>query len=69
VRVNENMQAVDAKGKVICPNLFAIGGLLAGADRNGEGSREGIDLATAWKAVEQIQIPNPKLQTPTQTDA
>src|SRR5574337_796797 len=69
VPVNEGMEPVDAEGKVIHPQLFAIGGLLAGADRNGEGSREGIDLATAWKAVEQVQIPNPKLQTPTQTDA
>lgn len=51
VRVNEHMQPVDAKGRVIYPNLFAVGGLLAGADRTGEGSREGIDLATAWQAV------------------
>ena len=67
VRVNaEGMQPVSANGKVIFPNLFAIGGLLAGADRNGEGSREGIDLATAWVAVGQI--PTSKSQTPTQTD-
>ena len=51
VRVNERMQPVDAKGHVIYPNVFAVGGVLAGADRNGEGSREGIDLATAWMAV------------------
>jgi anaerobic glycerol-3-phosphate dehydrogenase len=36
---------------VIYENVFAVGGLLAGADRNSEGSREGIDLATAWAAV------------------
>ncbi len=51
VGVNDEMQPVDAHGKVIYPNLYAAGGLLAGADRNGEGSREGIDLATAWKVV------------------
>jgi glycerol-3-phosphate dehydrogenase subunit B len=52
VRVNAaGMQPVDADGNVIYPGVFAIGGLLAGADRNGEGSREGIDLATAWKVV------------------
>lgn len=51
VRVNAKMQPVDADGKVTYPNVFAVGGLLAGADRNTEGSREGIDLATAWVAV------------------
>jgi glycerol-3-phosphate dehydrogenase subunit B len=54
VRVNENMQPVDAKGKMIYPNLFAVGGLLAGADRLTEGSREGIDLATAWQAAKGL---------------
>jgi len=53
VRVNAKMQPVDADGEVIYPNVFAIGGILAGADRLSEGSREGIDLATAWKAVEE----------------
>ena len=67
VRVNaEGMQPVSANGKVIFPNLFAIGGLLAGADRNGEGSREGIDLATAWVAVGQTLTSKSKI--PTQTD-
>jgi glycerol-3-phosphate dehydrogenase subunit B len=51
VRVNAQMQPVDPQGAVIYPNVWATGGLLAGADRNGEGSREGIDLATAWQAV------------------
>lgn len=54
VSVNAQMQPVDAEGKVIFSNLFAIGGILAGADRLSEGSREGIDLATAWKAVEAM---------------
>ncbi len=51
VRVNENMQPLTADGEIIYANVLAIGGLLAGADRVGEGSREGIDLATAWQAV------------------
>jgi len=51
VRVNEDLHPLDAGGEVLYPNVFVIGGLLAGADRLGEGSREGIDLATSWKAV------------------
>ncbi len=51
VRVNEDLRPLDAGGEVLYPNVLAIGGLLAGADRLGEGSREGIDLATGWKAV------------------
>lgn len=51
VSVNDEMKPVDANEKVIYADLFATGGLLAGADRNREGSREGIDLATAWKVV------------------
>jgi len=53
VRVNAQMQPVGERGEVIYPNVLAVGGLLAGADRIGEGSREGIDLATAWKAVQR----------------
>ena len=53
VRVNASMQPVAAGGEPIYQNVWAAGGLLAGADRRGEGSREGIDLASAWKAVEQ----------------
>jgi anaerobic glycerol-3-phosphate dehydrogenase len=51
VRVNAQMQPIVERGDVIYPNVLAVGGLLAGADRTGEGSREGIDLATAWKAM------------------
>lgn len=54
VRVNAAMQPLDERGAVVYENVYAIGGLLAGADRRGEGSREGIDLATAYKAVEQV---------------
>lgn len=51
VRVNTQMQVLDERDAVVYPNVRAVGGLLAGADRIGEGSREGIDLATAWQAV------------------
>lgn len=57
LRVNERLQPLDQDGAVIYDNVFAIGGLLAGADRHVEGSREGIDLATAFKAVEQMTTP------------
>ena len=56
LRVNARMQPADARGRILYPNVFAAGGLLAGADRTGEGSREGIDLATAFQAVAQIPI-------------
>ena len=55
LRVNATMQPLDRAGAVVYPNVQAVGGVLAGADRNGEGSREGIDLATAWQAVRGSQ--------------
>jgi glycerol-3-phosphate dehydrogenase subunit B len=57
VVVNDNMQPVDTAGLPLYPNLWAAGGLLAGADRIGEGCREGIDLATTWRAVSQLTLP------------
>ncbi len=54
LRVNKNMQPLDAAGKPIAGNLRAIGGILGGADRLSEGSREGIALASAWRAVETL---------------
>jgi glycerol-3-phosphate dehydrogenase subunit B len=57
VHVNPAMQPVDAAGRVLYENVRAVGGLLAGADRRAEGSREGIDLATAYKAVAQLPQP------------
>ena len=57
VRVNAALQPLNTDGEAIYDNIHAIGGLLAGADRHGEGSREGIDLATAYKAVQQIALP------------
>ena len=57
VVVNDAMQPVDAAGEPLYPNLWAAGGLLAGADRIGEGCREGVDLATAWCAVNSLTLP------------
>jgi anaerobic glycerol-3-phosphate dehydrogenase len=46
------MQPCDSDGRPFFANVFACGGLLGGADRRTEGSREGIDLVTAYAAVE-----------------
>jgi len=54
VRVNEKMQPLNSNGKVIYENVRVVGGLLAGADRDREGSREGIDLATAYAAISNL---------------
>ena len=50
--VNSQMQPCDSDGRPFFANVFACGGLLGGADRRTEGSREGIDLVTAYAAVE-----------------
>lgn len=52
VRVNANMQPLDARGRVMVKNLFAVGGIIAGSDRTYEGTRQGIDIATAYQAIE-----------------
>jgi glycerol-3-phosphate dehydrogenase subunit B len=54
LRVNERMQPVDQQGRAYFENLFACGGLLGGADRRRERSRQGIDLVTAYAAVESV---------------
>lgn len=54
LRVNPQMQVLDAMYSVVYPNVYAIGGVLAGADRLGEASTQGIDIATAWRAVETL---------------
>jgi glycerol-3-phosphate dehydrogenase subunit B len=54
VRVNKSMQPINANGKPIASNLRAVGSILAGADRLSEGSREGIELATAWRGIETV---------------
>ena len=51
VFVNSRMQPIGFDEKPMFNNLFAAGGLLAGSDRSFEGSRQGIDLATAHCAV------------------
>ena len=53
VGVNSRMQPLGLDEKPIFNNLFAAGGLLAGSDRSIEGSRQGIDLATAYCAVSE----------------
>jgi glycerol-3-phosphate dehydrogenase subunit B len=50
--VARDMRPTGPDGVPIFKNLFAAGGVLAGADRTAEGSRQGIDLATAYRAVE-----------------
>jgi glycerol-3-phosphate dehydrogenase subunit B len=50
--VDEHMRPLGADGLPVFENLFAAGGILAGADRTQEGSRQGVDLATAYRAVE-----------------
>jgi len=51
VNVDKSLRPINANGKVIAENLFAMGSVLAGADRVSEGSREGIELGTAWKVI------------------
>jgi glycerol-3-phosphate dehydrogenase subunit B len=52
IRVNTHMQPLGADGKPFLENLFAAGGIIAGSDRTHEGSRQGIDISTAFKAAQ-----------------
>ncbi len=52
LRVDEQMRPQGADGLPIYKNLFCAGGLLAHADRSAEGSRQGIGIATAYRAIE-----------------
>jgi glycerol-3-phosphate dehydrogenase subunit B len=54
VRVDERMQPVDSDGEPFFDNLYACGGVLGDADRFRDHSRQGIDLATAYAAVEAM---------------
>ena len=54
VAVNDAWQPVDAAGRVIFANLWAAGGLLAHMDPILERSLEGVAIASAVAAVEQI---------------
>lgn len=55
VGVDAQMRVLDAHGDPLLRNLYAVGGLIAGSDRTAEGTRQGIDLATAFCAVKAIQ--------------
>jgi glycerol-3-phosphate dehydrogenase subunit B len=49
--VDERMRPLSRAGRPVYENLFAAGGLLAGADRAVEKSADGICCATAWRAA------------------
>ena len=50
--VNGSMQPCDSAGQPFFSNVFACGGILGGVDRRREQNRQGIDLVTAYAAVE-----------------
>lgn len=54
VGVNEEMKPVTPAGDIVYRNLFAAGGILAGATRWSEKSGEGIALGSAVRAAETI---------------
>lgn len=52
LRVDREMRPLSDDRSPYYANLFAAGGILGGSDRAAEGSRQGIDLLTAYTAVE-----------------
>ncbi len=54
VGVDQSMRVLDAGGRPVYANLFAAGGLIAGALRWSEKSGEGIALGSAVRACESI---------------
>lgn len=54
VEVDSQMRVLDASGNPLYQNLYAAGGLLAGATRWREKSGDGIALASAFRACETI---------------
>lgn len=54
VRTDGAGRPVDAAGTVVHPNLFVAGGIIAGAERWREKSGDGIAVATAVRAADQI---------------
>lgn len=50
IRVDRAMRPLGPDGKRLYDNLFAVGGLLAWADRAVEKSADGISCATGWRA-------------------
>lgn len=51
LKVDPRLRPLGKDGRPVFENVFAVGGVLAGADRAAEGSRQGIDLATAFRAA------------------
>lgn len=49
--VDDRFRPLAADDRPLFANLFAIGGILAGALPALEGSRQGIDIGTAWSAI------------------
>lgn len=54
LRVDDAMHPLDRGGRPAFDNLYAAGGLLAGAMRWREKSGDGIAVASAWRAAETI---------------
>jgi len=54
VRTDESMRPLDADGHVVAENLYAVGGILGGAQRTSELSGEGIAVGSAIKAVDAV---------------
>ncbi|MFR2393156.1 MAG: glycerol-3-phosphate dehydrogenase subunit GlpB [Varibaculum cambriense] len=54
VQVDSQMRVLDASGNPLYQNLYATGGLLAGATRWREKSGDGIALASAFRACDTI---------------
>ena len=54
VRVAEDMRVVTASGELVHENLYAAGGILAGAQRWQELSGDGIALGSAVKAADAM---------------
>ena len=54
VRVDSQMRVLDTSGAPLYQNLYATGGLLAGATRWREKSGDGIALASALRACDTI---------------
>jgi glycerol-3-phosphate dehydrogenase subunit B len=54
VGVDGSLRPVDGDGRVVAANLYAVGGLLAGAYRWVEKSGEGIAVGSAVKAADEI---------------
>lgn len=51
VRVDKDMRPLSDGQQPIFENLYAAGGIIGGSDRSSEGSRQGIDIATAYCAA------------------